>query len=80
MDARVSAAGPPSDPYAAEPLRCAIDQSTASGPPAEQFDFFRTWYAGVAEMQLLRAERPLFPAHHQVWQLGDLGLSLSSKR
>ncbi|BCG90072.1 MULTISPECIES: helix-turn-helix domain-containing protein [unclassified Mesorhizobium] len=74
MDARVSAAGIPSDPYAAEPLRCAIDQSTASVPPAEQFDFFRTWYAGVAEMQLLRAEQPLFPAHHQVWQLGDLAL------
>ncbi|UVK47519.1 helix-turn-helix domain-containing protein [Mesorhizobium sp. AR07] len=74
MDARVSAAGIPTDPYADEPLRCAIDQNTSSVPPAEQFDFFRTWYAGVAEMQLLRAEQSLFPARHQVWQLGDLAL------
>ncbi|MBZ9962468.1 helix-turn-helix domain-containing protein [Mesorhizobium sp. BR1-1-2] len=75
MDARVTAAGVPTDPFADEPLRCAIDVSSLLAPPAEQFDFYRSWFTGVAEIQLLRAERSAFPARHQVWQLGDLALS-----
>jgi AraC-like DNA-binding protein len=75
MDARVTAAGIATDPYANEPLRPAIDVSTSSVPPAEQFDFYRSWFVGVAEMQLLRGEQSRFPARHQVWQLGDLALS-----
>lgn len=74
MDARVSAIGIPTDPYADEPLRCAIDVNTSSVSPAEQFDFYRSWFAGIAEVQLLRPEQPPFPARHQVWQLGDIAL------
>lgn len=29
-----------------QPLRCALDMNTSSVLPAEQFDFFRSWYAG----------------------------------
>lgn len=72
--ARSRSAGIPVDPFADRPLRCAIDLDTSSAPPAEQFDFFRTWHAGIAEIQLQRAERLLFPARQQVWQLGDLAL------
>lgn len=75
MDARVSSAGILADPFADKPLRCAIDVDTSSVPPAEQFNFYRTWHAGIADIQLLRAERPVFPARQQVWQLGDLALS-----
>jgi AraC-like DNA-binding protein len=75
MDARVRSAGIPFDPFAHDPLHCAIDVDTSSRIPSEQFDFFQTWYTGVAEIQLLRAEELSFPAHQQVWQLGNLALS-----
>ncbi|MET2829833.1 helix-turn-helix domain-containing protein [Mesorhizobium shangrilense] len=74
MDARLSAPGIPTDPFADEHLRCAMAMDTASAPPAEQFDLFRTWYTELAEIQLPRAERHIFPARQQVWQLGDLAL------
>lgn len=75
MDARVSSAGIHVDPYADRPLACVIDVSTAPAAPAEQFDFYRSWHAGVVDIQLLRAARPSFPARHKVWQLGDLTLA-----
>ncbi|MCR6497451.1 helix-turn-helix domain-containing protein [Shinella sp. CPCC 101442] len=75
MDARLHSAGVPIDPFANEPLRCTIDTDTSSHPPADQFGFFQTWYAGFANVQLLRADGLSFPARQQVWQLGDLILS-----
>jgi len=74
MDARVCPSGILSDPFADQPLRCAIDTNTSSVPAPAQFDFYRSWFAGVVEFQRLRAEGPSFPARHQVWQLGDLAL------
>lgn len=72
MDARVRSVG--YDPFVDQPLRCAIDMSTASVPAGEQFDFYRSWFAGVAEIQLLRDERQPFAARHRVWQLADMAL------
>jgi AraC-like DNA-binding protein len=74
MDARLSAPGIPADPFADERLRCVMAMDTASAPPAEQFDFFRTWFTELAEIQLSRAARHIFPARQQVWQLGNLAL------
>lgn len=47
---------------------------TASVAPAEQFDFYRTWHAELADVQLLGTERSSFAARQQVWQLGDIAL------
>lgn len=45
-------------------------------PPVEQFDFCKTWYTGVAEIQLLGAKHSVFPARQRVWQLGNLALGM----
>lgn len=55
-----------------EPLRCTIQMDTSSVPPAEQFDLFRTWNAGIAEVKLLQEESRSFLAHQMVWDLGRL--------
>lgn len=53
-------------------LRCAIEMDTCSVPPAEQFDLFRSWNAGIAEVRLLQEESRSFRAHQMVWGLGKL--------
>lgn len=78
MDARVHSVVAPTDPFANDPLRCAIDTDSMSLPPTRQFGFFQTWYAGAAEVELLRAKEHAFPARQQVWQLGDLALSATT--
>ena len=55
-----------------EPLRCALDMNTSSVPPAEQFDLFRSWYAGIAEVTLFQEEGSSFLAHQLVWDFGKL--------
>ncbi len=74
MDAKVSSFGIPADPFADEPLRWTLAMDTASVPPPEQFDFYRTWHADLADVQLLGAKRSSFAARQQVWQLGDMAL------
>lgn len=74
MDAKVSPFGIPADPFADEPLRWTLAMDTASVLPPEQFDFYRTWHAELADVQLLGAKRPSFAARQQVWQLGDIAL------
>lgn len=74
LDAKVSPFGIPADPFADEPLRWTLAMDTASAPPAEQFDFYRTWHTELAEVQLLGAKRSSFAARQQVWQLGDIAL------
>jgi hypothetical protein len=49
-----------------QPLRCALDM------PAEQFDFFRSWYAGIAEVTLFQEECSSFLARQMVWDFGKL--------
>ena len=75
MDARVHSTDIPIDPFADQPLRRAIDTSTSSVPAADQFGCYRSWFAGIVEIKLLRAERKSFPARHQAWQLRDMALS-----
>lgn len=53
-------------------LRCAIEMDTCSMPPAEQFDLFRSWNAGIADVRLLQEENNSFRAHQRVWGLGKL--------
>lgn len=55
-----------------ERLQCTIEMDTSSVPPAEQFDLFRKWNAGIAEVRLLQQESPSFLAHQTVWDLGKL--------
>lgn len=55
-----------------EPLRCTIEMDTSSVPPAEQFDLFRSWNVGVAEVSLLDEGCRSFLAHQMVWSLGKL--------
>jgi AraC-like DNA-binding protein len=55
-----------------QPLRCALDMNTSSVLPAEQFDFFRSWYAGIAEVTLFQEECSSFLAHQMVWDFGKL--------
>lgn len=55
-----------------ERLQCTIEMDTASVSPAEQFDLFRKWNAGIAEVRLLQEESRSFPAHQTVWGLGKL--------
>ncbi len=74
MDARVSSARIPTDPFTDEPLRCGIDMNTSSAPAGEQFDLFRTWNEGLADIQLLQDAGPSFQVRQRMWQLGDLAL------
>lgn len=55
-----------------ESLRCTIEMDTSSVLPADQFDLFRSWNAGVAEVALLDEENRSFLAHQTVWSLGRL--------
>lgn len=55
-----------------EPLRCALDMDTSSVSPAEQFDFFRSWYAGIAEVMLLQQKGASFLARQMAWDFGRL--------
>lgn len=55
-------------------LQCAIDTDTSSAPPADQFDLFRSWYAGVAEPLAPPEGARSFPAHQKVWSIGKLTL------
>jgi AraC-like DNA-binding protein len=55
-----------------ERLQCTIERDTSSVRPAEQFDLFRSWHAGIAEILPVPAESPSFPAHQTVWTLGNL--------
>lgn len=54
-----------------ERLQCTIEMETSSVPPAEQFDFFRSWSAGIAEVKNLQESRS-FLAHQMVWDFGKL--------
>lgn len=56
------------------PLKCAIDLDTSLAPPAEQFDFYRTWNASVVDITLLRNKFKTFAARQRIWQLGNLTL------
>lgn len=53
-------------------LQYSIERDTSSVQPAEQFDLFRSWHAGIAELWLLQEETRSFPAHQTVWTLGQL--------
>lgn len=53
-------------------LQCAIDIDTSSVLPVDQFDFFCSWYSGVAEFELLQGKNRSFPAHQIVWDLDKL--------
>lgn len=55
-----------------ERLHCAIERDTSSVQPAEQFELFRNWHTGIAEVWLFQAKTPSFPAHQTVWNLGKL--------
>jgi hypothetical protein len=46
--------------------------NTSSVLPAEQFDFFRSWYAGIAEATLFQEGCSSFLAHQMVWDFGKL--------
>jgi AraC-like DNA-binding protein len=74
MDARIRSAGIPFDPFADQPLRCAVDISTSSVQAKEQFDVFRSWNDGVFDVQLLKAADASFQIRQRLWQLGDLAL------
>ncbi len=58
--------------HSSERLQCTIEMDTSSVSPAEQFDLFRKWNAGIAEVRLLQDESRSFPAHQTVWDLGKL--------
>lgn len=55
-----------------ERLRCTIEMDTSSAQPAEQFDLFRSWYLGIAEVELFQEKSSSFPAHQMVWDFGKL--------
>lgn len=55
-----------------ERLRHAIERDTSSVQPADQFELFRAWHSGIAEVSPFQAEAPSFPAHQTVWNLGVL--------
>lgn len=55
-----------------ERLQCTVERDTSSAQPAEQFDLFRSWHAGIAEILPFPAENPSFLAHQTVWTLGNL--------
>ncbi|MET3794246.1 helix-turn-helix domain-containing protein [Aquamicrobium terrae] len=74
MDARVNSGRIPIDPFADEPLRCAIDIATSAVPAKEQFDFYRSWSEGLVDLKLQQSAGPSFHARQRVWQLGDLVL------
>lgn len=48
-------------------LRCVIEMDTCSVAPVEQFDLFRSWNAGIAEVRLLQEKSRSFLAHQMVW-------------
>ncbi len=56
-------------------LRCAIEMDTCLVPPVEQFDLFRSWNAGIAEVRLLEEKSRSFLAHQMVWGFGKLTLT-----
>lgn len=55
-----------------ERLRCTIERDTSSVQPSEQFDLFRSWHVGIADVWLLQEESPSFLAHQMVWNFGKL--------
>lgn len=59
-----------------ETLKCVVDTSTSSAPPAEQFDLFCSWHSDIATIELLREERDSFQARQRVWHLGDIALAV----
>lgn len=74
MNAPASTVEPSENARSGERIQCVIDADTSSVPPAEQFDFFRSWYAGVCEFKILRGERHSFPARQVVWDFDKLTL------
>jgi len=74
MNADISSDEPARDACNDEPLQCMIDVDTSSFPPAEQFDLFRSWYTGIADIELMQREARSFPVHQKVWNLGKLTL------
>ncbi len=63
---------PSKEAHSDGPLQCTLEMDTSSVSSAEQFDLFRKWNAGIAEVTLLEDERRSFPAHQMVWNLGKL--------
>lgn len=55
-----------------ERLRCSVEMNTSSVQPAKQFDLFRSWNAGIAEVKLLQEDSLSFLAHQVVWHFGKL--------
>lgn len=47
---------------------------TSVVPPAEQFDFYRSWNSDLGDVTLLRDKYTAFAARQTVWQLGSLAL------
>lgn len=79
FDLAPPASPPPADrSHEGERLRCSIELNTSSAPPAEQFDLFRSWYAGLAEISPSPNVLPSFSAHQMAWSFGRLTLTYLS--
>lgn len=74
MNAGIPSVEPPRNACNDEPLQCMIDVDTSTIPPVEQFDLFRSWYTGIADVELMQNEVRSFPARQKVWNLGKLTL------
>lgn len=55
-------------------LKCSIETSTMSAPPAGQFETFRGWYTGLADVTPSQNALQRFPAQQMAWSFGRLSL------
>ncbi len=56
------------------PLAWVHRTDTSAAPPAEQFDYYRSWNSDLGDVTLLRDKYAAFAARQTVWQLGNLAL------
>lgn len=57
-------------PLESDRLPCSIEMDTAAAPPAEQFELFRSWYAGLAEVKPAQLAPRSFLARQRAWSFG----------
>ena len=75
FDLASAAVPPPSNRHReSRPPTNSILMDTAAAPPAEQFELFRSWYAGLAD---IRPQLPpgTFLARQTAWSFGRLTLT-----
>ena len=65
-------------PLESDRLTCSIEMDTSSAPPTEQFELFRSWYAGLADVRPAQLAPLPFLVRQMAWSLGRSTLTYLS--